>query len=319
MHTPEYHMTFPSRREKGAGHQHVICVIEYQQSTLIRTQPAPDGLHCCGLIRAPGFRQLQDARERRIAGYERLVRIGGSPKSVDILIEVPVGIFHGGLRFPNPTEAAQGGAALSDECFMKLHHHTLPTGKKRVAIREVRKHRFQADRAFRLAFRAGQTTDRVFPMPIAFLIGNLRERSQRLFAYLLTCFRSHSLIASATMSCCDQGFRLLILRSIAARAKSSTSRCGSRNVCGTSTGNGISPAGWCTTGAAAEMGISFFSTEAITVSAGSGTSAVDSSLASSGCACTNCGFGVPASIKSRASGDTASISDFLFIKVDLVE
>src|SRR5208283_194586 len=61
-----------------------------------------------------------------------------------------------------------------------------------------------------------------------------------LFKHPLTCLRSHSLIASATISCCDQGFRLLIFRSIAARARSSTSNCGSRNVCGTSTGSGIS-------------------------------------------------------------------------------
>jgi hypothetical protein len=70
------------------------------------------------------------------------------------------------------------------------------------------------------------------------------------------------------------------------------------------------------------MGISVFSGEAITVfTGGSATSAADDSSPSisSGFACTNCGFGVPASIKSRAAGDTASISDFLFIKVDLLE
>ncbi len=69
-----------------------------------------------------------------------------------------------------------------------------------------------------------------------------------------------------------------------------------------------------------DAGISFFSAGSIAVFGSSGTSAGDAPpSAFSGCVCTNCGFGVPASIKSRASGDTASMSDFLFILVDLIE
>src|ERR1700676_5193386 len=50
----------------------------------------------------------------------------------------------------------------------------------------------------------------------------------------------------------------------------------------------------------------------------SGTSGGDAfPSAFSGCVRTDCGFGVPAPVKSRASGDTASMSDFLFILVDL--
>ena len=116
-------------------------------------QPAFDGFDCCCLILDAGFRQLQEARDRRIARHERLVRIGGSPKGVDILSRMPVGIFHGSLRFPNPTQAAQGSSALSDECFMELHQHTLPTGKERVAIRKVRKRQFSARRAERTCIR----------------------------------------------------------------------------------------------------------------------------------------------------------------------
>ncbi len=53
---------------------------------------------------------------------------------------------------------------------------------------------------------------------------------------------------------------------------------------------------------------------------GSGTSAGDAfPSAFSGCVSTNCGLGVPAPVKSRASGDTVSMSDFLFILVDLTE
>src|SRR5271169_5941391 len=64
--------------------------------------------------------------------------------------------------------------------------------------------------------------------------------------------------------------------------------------------------------------ISFFSAGSIAAFGGSGTSAGDVfPSAFSDCVCTNCGFGVPASIESRASGDTASISKFLFILVDL--
>jgi hypothetical protein len=58
-------------------------------------------------------------------------------------------------------------------------------------------------------------------------------------------------------------------RSSPARTKSSISRCGSRNVCGTNTGD--------------------------------------------------CGFGVPAPVKSHASGGTISMSDFLLILVDRTE
>jgi hypothetical protein len=57
-------------------------------------------------------------------------------------------------------------------------------------------------------------------------------------------------------------------RSSPARTRSSISRCGSRNVCGTNTGDS--------------------------------------------------GSGVPAKVKSRASGGTASMSDFLFILVDMI-
>lgn len=58
-------------------------------------------------------------------------------------------------------------------------------------------------------------------------------------------------------------------RSSPARTRSSIRRCGSRNVCGTNTGD--------------------------------------------------CGFGVPATVKSCTSGGTGSMSDFLFILVDLTE
>src|ERR1700722_18475423 len=52
----------------------------------------------------------------------------------------------------------------------------------------------------------------------------------------------------------------------------------------------------------------------------SGTSAGDAfPSAFSGCVSTDCGFGVPAPVQSRASGGAVSISDFLFILVDLTE
>jgi hypothetical protein len=96
------------------------------------------------------------------------------------------------------------------------------------------------------------------------------------------------------------------------------SRSGTRNVCGTGTGDGISSAGRCTTGT--DAGISFFSAGGLAVFWGSAISAGDASLlAFSGCVSTNCGFGEPASIESRASGGTASMSDFLFILVDLIK
>jgi NADPH-dependent 2,4-dienoyl-CoA reductase/sulfur reductase-like enzyme len=83
----------------------------------------------------------------------------------------------------------------------------------------------------------------------------------------------------------------------------------------TGTGDGVSSAGRCTTGA--DAGISFFSAGALAVFWESATSAGDASLlAFSGCASTNCGLGEPASIESRASGGTASMRDFLFILVE---
>jgi hypothetical protein len=77
------------------------------------------------------------------------------------------------------------------------------------------------------------------------------------------------------------------------------SRSGTRNVFGTGTGDGISSAGRCTTGA--DAGISFFSAGALAVFWGPATSAGDASLLG------------------RASGGTASMSDFLFILVGLIK
>jgi hypothetical protein len=116
------HMPVLFGRNELAYHREIIGVVQNKQPTRLRAQQTLDGLNCCGLILGASFPELQEACERRIAGYERLVRMSNSPKSVGILSEVPVGIFHGGLRFPNPTDPAQSGAALSDECFMELHH-----------------------------------------------------------------------------------------------------------------------------------------------------------------------------------------------------
>src|ERR1700692_1498247 len=72
--------------------------------------------------------------------------MGGCPKRVDVLIQVTVGIFHGRLSLTHPTQSAQRRPSARGECLLQFRQHPLPTGKQRIAIREVRKRHFSARR-----------------------------------------------------------------------------------------------------------------------------------------------------------------------------
>jgi hypothetical protein len=86
----------------------------------VRIKPALDGFHREHLIVNVGLRQLQQACDRRIARYERLVAFGGGPKGVGVFRQVPVRIFNGRLGFTNAAQTAQRSSALSDERLLEL-------------------------------------------------------------------------------------------------------------------------------------------------------------------------------------------------------
>ena len=100
-------MTVVSRRNELHVPCEVIGIIQDEQPALVRAKPTLNGLHGERLVL--GARSLTVLREPRSSRSQKQAppeSAAVAKKCVDVLIQVPVGIFHGRLGLANPTKTA---------------------------------------------------------------------------------------------------------------------------------------------------------------------------------------------------------------------